>query len=292
MKRLLTILFLSLIVIAGCQESKVTPTKGTTVTEVDQSVFPIVQKERNIFDSLYTRAKVELKAVPPLEGMVNLINNKSKMFVSPRYFNKQEIDFLKKENTDIKTFKFCYNAVAIIGSKKNPTEKIRVDEIKDALLGNSRNYSFIIPQTNTSTYQYIKEEILDNNNPKGVEVVTSDDDVLTRVEKNDSKLGIISFNIVQDSSRVKFIQVGQLKNNVSRQESKKGLDVNYYTPHPGFVLKNYYPLRQIVYVYLNEIEMSPASGFTTFLTSYEGQKIALEQNLAPAAVPVKINETQ
>ncbi len=289
MYRLMIILIAGIFVFPGCQEANVTPTKGSVTVEVDPAIFPIIQKEKDAFDSLYTKAKVELKVVTPLEGMVNLLNNKSKMFVSTRYFNQKQLDYIRSQKLDIQINKFCYDAVAIICSKHNKTDQLRVDEIKEALLGSNRSYSFVIPQNTSATYQFLKEEVLDDQDPKNVEIAPNDLEVLKKIEKNDNLLGIVSLNIIQDSSKIRFIQIGQLKKQMD-QDSVKGLQVNYFTPHPGFLIKNYYPLKQTVYIYLNEIEMSPASGFTTFLTSYEGQKIALGQNLAPAAVPVKINE--
>lgn len=289
MYRLMIILIAGIFVFPGCQEATVTPTKGSVTVEVDPAIFPIIQKEKDAFDSLYTKAKVELKEVTPLEGMVNLLNNKSKMFISTRYFNQKQLDYIRSQKLDIQINKFCYDAVAIICSKHNKTDQLRVDEIKEALLGSNRSYSFVIPQNTSATYQFLKEEVLDDQDPKNVEIAPNDLEVLKKIEKNDNLLGIVSLNIIQDSSKIRFIQIGQLKKQMD-QDSVKGLQVNYFTPHPGFLIKNYYPLKQTVYIYLNEIEMSPASGFTTFLTSYEGQKIALGQNLAPAAVPVKINE--
>ena len=286
------ILVLTAILITGCQkESKVSPTKGHLTVEVDPSVYPVIVKEKAAFDSLYKEVKVNLKEVDPMQGMVNVINGNSKVFISPRYFNKKEIDFINKEKINIQTFKFCYLACAVIAPLNSPTDKIRVDEIKDALMGNLKNYSFVIPQSNTATYQYIQEEILDGSSPKDAEIVPTDNDVLKKISEGGNKLGILSFNTVQDSSKIKFLQVGQIEKKITKPE-KNGLDVNYFTPHPGFLIKKYYPLSQTVYIYLHELLLTPASGFTTFLTSYEGQKIALRENLAPAAVPVRINESQ
>ncbi len=290
MYRLALILIFGVFVFFGCQESNVSPTKGSVTVEVDPAVFPIIQTEKNAFDSLYTNAKVELKAVTPLEGMVNLLNNKSRMFVTPRYFDQKQLDFIRNQKLDIQINKFCFDAIAIICSKHNNTNKLRVDEIKSSLLGITKNYTFVIPQSNTATFQFLKEEVLDNNNPKNFIVVPNDSDVLKKIEKSDDLLGIINFNIIQDSSKINFVQIGQIKNEIGQDSTRNSLQINYYTPHPGYLVKNDYPLKQTVYIYLNELEMTPASGFTTFLTSYEGQKIALGQNLAPAAVPVKINE--
>jgi hypothetical protein len=45
-----------------------------------------------------------------------------------------------------------------------------------------------------------------------------------------------------------------------------------------------YPLSRLLLVYVNEINVGLASGFASFLTGNDGQKIALSNNLGPAAV--------
>jgi hypothetical protein len=289
MNRLPGIFIIAAILFYGCNQSQVSPTIGNVSVEVDDAVFPIIHNEVIAFDSLYKQVKIELKETTPLQGMVNILNNKSKMFISTRYFNKRQSDFIDSQKIDVRIFKFCYNAVAIISSKNSSIDKIRVDEIKDALLGKDMRYSFVLPRNSSGTFQYIKEEVLDGQDPKNALFALNDEEVVKKIVKSSSLIGIVSFNTIQDSSKIKFIQVGQLQKN-SGQGGNKSINVDYVIPHPGFVLKNYYPFKQMVYIYLYDIEVGPASGFTTFLTSYEGQKIALGENLAPAAVPVKIND--
>lgn len=289
MSRLFGILLITSLFLYSCNQGQITPTIGTVTVEVDEAVLPVAQKEVVAFDSLYTKAKINLKMTTPMDGMINLLNNKSKIFISTRYFNKKQSDFVDSQKMDINVFKFCYNPVAVICSKNYSADKIRVDEIRDILLGRDLHYSIVLPQNSSSTFQYIKEDILGGEDPKNVEYAPDDSEVVKKILKSSNQIGIVSFNIIQDSSKIKFIQVGELQKSLSPGENKN-INVDYFIPHPGFVLKNYYPLKQIVYVYLHDVGIGPASGFATFLTSYEGQKIALGENLAPAAVPVKIND--
>jgi phosphate transport system substrate-binding protein len=289
MKRLLGIIVIATITFCGCKESNVTPTKGKVTVEVDEAVFPVINSEMIAFDSLYKQVNIQLKKATPLDGMVNLLNKSSKMFVSTRYFSKKQSDYIDSQKIDVKIFKFCYNAVAVICSKNNSTDKIRVDEIKDALSGKSSHYTIVLPQSSSGTYQFIKEDVLDGQDPKTAVYALNDNEVVKKIITSNNLIGIVSFNTVQDSSKIKFVQVGQLQKTIN-QGDNKNINVDYFIPHPGYILKDYYPLKQMVYIYLYDIEIGPASGFTTFLTSYDGQKIALNQNLAPAAAPVKINE--
>ncbi len=292
MKKIIFAFIIIFAMLAGCKQNNISPTKGHVLVEVDPAVAPIIRAEAALFDSLYKNATVTVKLASPLKGIVDIINGKVKMFVTPRYLDKKEIDFINKQKLNINTYKFCYNAIVLITSKKNKLDHIRTDEIKDMLLGKSSSQvSFIIPPNTSETYQYLKNEVLDGKDPKRAEIDSSEEDIIKKIRNGSDKVGIVSFNLIQDSSKINFVQIGQIEKSID--STKNGdININYFSPHPGYVIKGYYPLKQTVYIYLNELEMSPASGFTTFLTSYEGQKLALQQNLAPGAVPVKINQYQ
>ncbi|MHB8579069.1 MAG: PstS family phosphate ABC transporter substrate-binding protein [Ignavibacteriaceae bacterium] len=281
---IVVIFLFTIIFFAGCKEPSVTPTKGYLLAAVDEAVFPVVSKESVVFDTLYRTSKIDLKKVTPFDGIAGVLNGNYKMFVSTMGLNEKQQDFVNKNKIGLNIFKFCYNPIAVIVSKNSSLQNIRIDEIQSLLLGNANNIRIVIPQTNTGTYQFITEKILKGQSPKNVEVVSSDSAVFAVVKNSSDKIGMLSFNTVQDSSQIRFLKVGEFNQNK--------LDNNYYEPHPGLVYKDYYPFKETIYIYLNEKGRSVASGFTTFLTSYIGQKIALGQNLAPAAVPVKINQNQ
>ena len=109
----------------------------------------------------------------------------------------------------------------------------------------------------------------------------SEEDVIKDVVKSNNQIGFVGLNSIRDSSKIKMLQIGVMNNYP---------EIDYYQPHPGYFLNYVYPLSRTIYIFLNETGLGLASGFTTYLTSYAGQKIVLMQNLAPAAVPVKLNQ--
>jgi len=277
-------LFIIFTIFYGCQQNDITPTSGNLVAGVDEGIYPVIVKEKAAFDSLYKKSKIELKKLNPFEGIAGVLNGNYKVFISTMGLNSKQQNFIDSSKIDFRIFKFCYDAVAVIVPKNSSLQNIRIDELQNLLLGKTNNYKVVIPQTNTGTYQFILESILKGQAPKNADIVLTDSAVLAKVKNSSDLIGLLSFNTVQDSSKIKFLKVGEFDQNK--------VDDTYYEPHPGLVLKDYYPFKHTVYVFLSEKGITVASGFTTFLTSYEGQKIALSQNLAPAAVPVKINENQ
>ena len=70
----------------------------------------------------------------------------------------------------------------------------------------------------------------------------------------------------------------------------EGTDDNYYKPYVAYLLSESYPLVRTTAIFLNDIGVGLASGFATYLTSHDGQKVVADNNLGPATVPVKMVE--
>ncbi len=117
------------IVYWGCSEPAETPTKGKILVGVDESVYKLLDTERNTFQSKYPDSKIEIEKINLHDGMVNFLNGKYKMFVSSKNFNKKESDFIKNQKLYVRTFKFCYDGIAAVTSKKNIINRISVDQI-------------------------------------------------------------------------------------------------------------------------------------------------------------------
>lgn len=273
-------LFSLLIFVLGCKEKTETPTKGNLKAFVDESIFKLVQQEKDTFVALYPNTKIDLEKTTAREGIAKLLNNETELFISSRGLNEEELLFIKDKKLEIKVFKFCIDAVSVIVNKNDKMVNLRVDELKDILSGKNLNYKIVIPQKNSGIYEYVKNSLLQNKEPKNVQVVKSEDDVLSVIEKSDKKIGLLGLNLIQDSSKIKIIRIS----NSEIEET----GISFYEPHQAYLVNGNYPLNRTAYLLLNEIGYGVASGFTTFLTSFEGQKIVKLNKLGPATVPIKL----
>jgi phosphate transport system substrate-binding protein len=264
----------------GCTEPAETPTKGNIIVGVDESVYPLMVKEKDSFQSKYPDSKIKLEEINLHDGIVNFINGKYKMFIGSRKFNKSESDYINSQKLYVRTFKFCFEGIAVITSKRNSINEIKLDDLKELLSGKLNNYTAVLPEANSGVYAYIKDSLMNGSSTFHASSAGSEQDVIKEIINSKNKIGFVGSNSIQDSSRIKILQVGV--NNYP--------EIDYYQPHPGYFLNDVYPLSRTIYIFLNETGLGLASGFTTYLTSYQGQKIVLSQDLAPAAVPVKLNQ--
>ncbi|MBI1938362.1 MAG: substrate-binding domain-containing protein [Ignavibacteriales bacterium] len=268
---------------AGCKpEPKETPTKGKLNCLVDESLFNVVKDEKDIFTDLYKETNVELTTVKAREGIAAVFNGDAKMFVSSRNLNDEEKAFMKKSNSGVKVFKFSYDGLVLIVKNNESIDRIMIDDLKNLLLGVDKKYKITIPEQNSGVYEYLKNELLEGKEPVNVSIAQNENEVINKIKEGRSVIGIVGFNALKDFNEIKTLKIG-IKENYST-------GTTYYEPHPGYFVNGEYPLMRANVILINEIGLRVASGFTTFLTSTEGQKIVLKNNLGPAAVPVKLNQ--
>lgn len=274
---LFSIIFISF----NCQENKISPTKGNLKAYADESVYNLITKERDAFDSLYTEAKIEVEPLTAREGITKILNNEIKVFICSRDFNKEELEFIKGQKSELQSFKFCFDAVVAIVSKNNALTEIKLSDLKKLLLGEKKDIKIYLPQKNSGVYEFLKTELLEGKEPSSeVQIIESEFAVKEQVLKNKNSIGLIGLNILKDTSDVTLLKIGYARNPLE--------PVVFYQPHQGYMINGSYPLTRTIYALLNEIGLGLASGFVTYLTSYEGQAIVKNNNLGPAAIPVKL----
>ncbi len=282
MKKLFKYFVIALfILLFGCKdEPRETPTKGYLKCYVDESLYNVVKDEADLFMNLYPQTKIDLIPVKAREGIVTILNNESEMFVSSRELNKEEKNYAQKIKSEIKLFKFCYDGIAVISNKKFVEEKINLSDLKNLLTAKSRKYKIIIPERNSGIFEYISSHLLSENQLANVDIVNCESDVIKKISVTNNSLGLVGLNTLKGIKGIKILKVGTSENNI--------LGSTYYEPLAGYLVNGSYPLVRTTYIFLNEIGIGVASGFTTFLTSSEGQKVVMKNDLGPATVPVKL----
>jgi phosphate transport system substrate-binding protein len=274
------LLFFVIIFLCGCEEKKETSTKGSLTVYVDESIYPLIKIEADSFAVLYTEAKLKLIPVSAREGIAGIVNNESEIFISSREFNEEEKIVCEKNKLEIKTLKFCYDGIALITSFETYLDKIKYEELKKLLKGKYETVSAVMPGKNSGIYEYLQNEVMGKENLTNVQVTNDEKNVIEIVKRVQNKIGFVGYNLLNDSSGVKILNVGL------REQS--GVKDVYLEPHPGYFVQRLYPLSRLFLIYINEINLGLASGFATFLTGNVGQKIVLDNKLGPATVPVKL----
>jgi phosphate transport system substrate-binding protein len=264
----------------ACDERKETTTKGNLAVYVDESLYNVVTASVDTFMRLYPDAKITVQSLQAKEGIAKVLNNEAEIFVSGRNLNKEEKDFVSVNSIEMKTLKYCYDGVALIHSDDLNLTNVSYDSLMSFLTGRSSPKVFL-PSNNSSTYEYLKTEIIRSGDPYFTELVEKEIDIVQNIDKEKSSIGFIGVNCLY--------KMNVLKSRLGAK-SQGGQSNVYYEAHPGFLVQSLYPMTRQCVIFLREINNGLASGFATFLTATEGQKIVLEQRLGPATVPVRISQ--
>lgn len=278
-----TLFIISLLIpllFTACSEPEETPTKGSLIVYTDESILPLVIKEKDSFTSLYPQTVVDVVPLNARDGIAKLMNGEIEMYLSSRNFTNDEQNNINNHHISIKTYDFCYGGIAVITSKSGLLRQISLDELKDLLVGKSKSYKLYMPGNKTGLYEFVRNEYLDGRDPAGAILLPGDAEIKDAVKNDVNGIGLTGFNLVKDTTEIRVVPVGLLNYQTHK--------IVYHKPHPAYFLNSTYPLTRELYIFLNEKHFGVATGFTSFLTSTDGQKVVLSENLAPASVPVKI----
>ncbi len=265
---------------SACKERQTSPIKGSLKCYVDESLYNVVKAARDTFVVLYPGSSIELVSVKAREGIAAILNQETKIFISPRELNAEEKAFSEKAKLELHHFNFCYDAVVPIVNENDSKFQITVQEIKNLIFGQAKNYKVFVPEHNSGIYEYLKENILDKKELQNITAVKSEEEVITKIKMTKKSIGFVGVNTLNDVKGIKILELGS--------KVRSDGEVLYYKPYAAYLITQNYPFTRTTTIYLNEKGIGLASGFATFLTSFEGQKIVAKNNLGPATVPVKM----
>lgn len=269
--------------ISGCRpEPQDTAIKGNLVCYADESLYSMVKEQRDTFVSLYPQSKISVEKLKAREGIVKILNGEIRMFVSSRGINEEENQFIQKTNSKVRVMKLCFDGLTIVVDSNHSATRITTTELKQLLLGESKKYRVYIPDQNSGVFENLKVELLDNKKPSGAFIVKDEADVIKSVVKNKNSIGVVGLNIAREASGIKILRVGTDERSITGGE--------YIEPVAGYLSNGEYPLIRVCYIFLNENGIGLGSGFSTFMTYTQGQKIVLAHDLGPATVPLRYNK--
>jgi phosphate transport system substrate-binding protein len=287
-----------LLTLSGCQgERQETPTRGSLTMITSESVSPLVRLEVARFQELYQEAKIQLLEADAREAIARLYNDTIKVIVSSRPLNAEEIQIAKKTNLRLGSYKIAIDAIAIIVNEDNPLARLRTTQLDsiysggitrwDELGGKKAPVSLYAPGRNSGTYEVFWQKVLGGGNfSPGTSVVPSSHEMLQRISKDPSGIGMVGVNwLGEKPENVKVLELSD-----PHAPDSLGIRGQYFSPHQAHIYRGYYPLTRDIYIYSKADQYGVGAGFISFVTSAPGQKIVLNSGLVPATMPVRLVE--
>lgn len=298
---LVAALSVGVLMVTGCDsERKESPTKGRVTIVVSESVFPLIQKEKQTFEEIYPQAHVELHVASAREAIARMFNDSITMVVSSRPLNEEERAVARKNNLVLGGWRIAWDAVAVIVNRSNAVTQLRTTELDSILTGSLARWDktgsqlasrieVCLPSRNTGTYEFTVGKLVTPPDTVAIPaaVARSSGEMIDYVAAHVSAIGLVGLNWLNDNrGKVNVLELAD-----PNAPDSLGTRGKYFSPHQAYVYQHYYPLTRDIYIYSRADNYGVAAGFTTFITSAPGQKIVQSSGLVPATMPVRLVQT-
>ena len=259
---------------------------GNLNVAVDESVLPLLKEQEEVFLSAYPNAKLNLNPQPEILAIRELLSDKAVVAVLTRTLNEEEEAYFKQRSIVPRIFPVAVDGIVLVGHTKAADTSVTMSYIFDSMRGVSKgSKKLVFDNLNSSSFRQLKDMAkLEKVSSMNVEAKASAKEVLEEVGRDETKIGILSYNdylnLKEEFSDLNNIRILSVQNTVG-----ENADNEYYKPNQSTLAAEQYPLRRTVYVLNYQPNMGLGIGFSAFLTGDRGQRIVLKSGLVPANMP-------
>jgi phosphate transport system substrate-binding protein len=261
---------------------------GNIAVLVDESVYPIVLEQQEVFESSYYNAKLNLISKSEVQAVNSLIRGEADVLILTRDLTKEENKSFEQRSVTPRVYNIGYDALVLIGNSSSKDSLIRGSDIFDILKGNSvKNITLVFEDLNSSAFRYFKDKgNIEKVSGTYIKTIKGLESLLTEISKENDKIGLISYNqylslesSFKEKEKIRILSV--LNDSLS---IKSGED-KYFKPNQTTLSTGEYPFKREIKVLNYQPKIGLGIGFSSFMTGDRGQRIMLKSGLLPATMP-------
>lgn len=288
-----------LLILNSCQRGDVkeSPTKGKLVIYASETVAPLAQQLAKRFEHIYSEARIDVKITSAREAVMYLLSDSTELIIISRKLDREEENIVLERDMKIYHYEIGKGGFGVIVNAKNPIERLDISQIDEILNGkvqywkdlgwkasNSRIYIYF-PGRNSEVFDYFINRFNVKKIPENLFTYSSTDSTISLISNKTNSIAFVGLNYYDTLYKeIKFLELRES----SPKTDSLGISGEYFSPLQGYIYKEYYPLRTNVYIYTNIKSVGLASGFVSFATGVQGQKIVLDNKFVPSTMPVRI----
>jgi phosphate transport system substrate-binding protein len=295
------------LVIASCnnttpQKQNDTSISGNITVSVDESLKPIIEAQKEVFEALYPEAKLTMVYTNELDAINMLSMDSARIAIVTREMLPEEKVNFDRRKIVPRNLLIGYDAIGIIVNKNRKDTIFTLSQITNILSGNYKTWKDINPKNKpvalrvvfdhakSGTVRHLKDSLL-NGAPlaKHCYAVNSNPDVIAQVENDVNTIGIIGTAWISDrddTTSTNFLNKIVVANLVPK--TPETAEASTMKPFQAYVALKQYPLYRKINIINPEGRYGLGTGFASFINSDKGQRIILKSGLVPANVPVRI----
>ena len=279
---------LTAVALGGCGE-RIDPNEpqGFIQTKGSDTMVNAVQMVTEEFMKEYPHVFVAVTGGGSGVGIASLINKTCDVATASREMKPKEVEMALQRSVNPKEFVVAYDGVAVIVNKRNPVDKLTIEDLHKIFTGKATNWKefggkdlhivTLSREVSSGTHMYFKEEVIELGKKNGKEefsketlLLTSSQAIVEEVAGNEAAIGYLGMGYLSD--RTKALRIGKSK--------------EFYLPDVDNVLKKTYPLSRPLYVYTNGRPQGIVKLFLDFTLSPMGQKQFMETGFVPVGATV------
>ena len=277
-----------------------TPTSGSIHILADSSFQPIVDAEISTFTGLYRYAHITPTYVTENDLISAFLDDSVKVVVTAWEPSTEQKELLLNTQVVVRTTAVAYDAIALVLNKENKDSLLTYDNVNDLFTGKLNDWKSINPASDcgkmstvfdnekSTNIRYFKEEFkLEGQLPSSFYAVKSNEEVIDYVSKNKGAIGLVSVNWIcdkEDSTMRAFSNKIKIAA-ISQKFLEKG---SYFLPVQGSIYDKSYPFTRKINLVSRESFSGLGSGFVSWFSSEQGQRIVLKSGLVPATMPIRL----
>jgi len=276
------------------------PTRGNIHIIADASFQPIVDAEIATFTGLYKYAHITPVYVPETDLISAFLDDSVKVVVTAWEPTAKQKELLLNTQIIVRTTAIAYDAIALVLNKENKDSLLTYDNVNDLFTGKLTDWKSINPASDcgkmstvfdnekSTNIRYFKEEFkLEEQLPSSFYAVKSNEEVIDYVSKNKGAIGLVSVNWIcdkEDSTMRAFSNKIKIAA-ISQHFLEKG---SYFLPVQGSIYDKTYPFTRKINLVSRESFEGLGTGFVSWCSSEQGQRIVLKSGLVPATMPIRL----
>jgi phosphate transport system substrate-binding protein len=293
------------------------PTQGAIAVAVAESHATLLEREADLFTSLYPDARIELHATTTREAFVALLQDSVDVVIVDRAPNDEERAAAKELDLQLEEVRLAEDALGVLVHGSNSVESLSLAQIGALLTGRSTDWAQVggeagLVQVVTTGRNSGAWELLATRFFPGPDalhpavVLPTQEAVMARVASDPTALGVVSIATwkanpsgttppAESTAAAGWAHGVAMTNPAVRAVAIAVTDSTGQSVvrplHQANVHLGVYPLHYPIYVYF-DTESRLAAGFSAFIASAPGQKLILAAGLVPATMPVRLVQLQ
>lgn len=278
MKNNLLLLATLLLISIGCKkEKKQTASyyKGELTISTDESFKSVTEALADGYTIAYPESQIKVKTQKEDLGLLDLLNDKSKIIVMSRELTPEEkTEYKNRIELEYQPAKFAADGVIFIVPKNSTKSEISMKEIEDGLQSDSKE--FIFDGTNSSNLNFVAQKL--NKKPSDLKfsIINGNENVIKELNNYPNKIGVIGWNSISRPYDKKSQELRDMIKILPVKENGKLYDIS-----PENLHEMTYPFTRVLYFLINESGFNLANGFVRYSCTQIGQKIVQKEGLQP-----------